>query len=126
MSASSREWPLFRPADLVLYAFLAALTVALAGGGTGGASRLMVHSPHGESSFDLGRDTSFTVEGRLGPLAVEISGGRARIVSSPCPGRQCVEAGWVTEAGECSACMPSEVWICIEGGPGGAPDAVTH
>ncbi|HRY60905.1 MAG TPA: NusG domain II-containing protein [Candidatus Fermentibacter sp.] len=126
MSASSREWPLFRPADLVLYAFLAALTVALTGGGAGGASRLMVHSPCGESSFDLGRDTSFTVEGRLGPLAVEISGGRARIVSSPCPGRQCVDAGWVTEAGECTACMPSEVWICVEGGSGEAPDAVTH
>lgn len=85
-----------------------------------------MHSPGGDRTLDLGTDTSFTVEGRLGPVTVEISGGRARIRSSPCPGGQCMQAGWLTDAGECSACMPSEVWICVEGGPEGAPDAVTH
>ena len=126
MSASSREWPLFRPGDLVLYAILAAVTAALAVGGPGDASRLAVHSPDGDVSLDLGRDTVFAVEGRLGPVMIEISEGRARILSSPCPGGQCMQTGWLAGAGECSACMPSEVWITVEGGPFGAPDAVTH
>lgn len=126
MSASSREWPLFRPADLVIYAILAAVTAALAVGDPVSASGLVVHAPGGQAAFDLDRDTTLIVEGTLGPVTIEISDGRARIASSPCQGRQCLETGWLSGAGECSACMPSEVWISVEGGPDGAPDAVTH
>jgi len=67
---------------------------------------------------------AFTVQGRVGPSAVEVDGGRLRMQEAPCPGRVCVNQGWIEHAGESIICIPGEIVIRIEGT---APvDAVTR
>jgi hypothetical protein len=92
----------------------------------GGAGSLTIGAPSGESSLALPSDTAFQVQGRLGPVTVEVAGREARISVSPCPGQQCVNTGWISVSGEASVCAPSAVWIRLEGGDGEAPDAVSY
>jgi hypothetical protein len=68
-----------------------------------------------------------SVSGPLGDTVVEIRDGRARIARSPCPGQDCVRAGWIHGAGAASACLPNRVSVRIEGGSkrnSGEADAV--
>lgn len=121
-----RAIPRFRPGDAVLVAAGLAVAALVALGGGREPSRLIVGSPAGETAFGLPLDTVMTVEGLLGPLKVEVSGRRARIAESPCPGQQCVRTGWIDSAGEASVCAPSAVWIRIDGPGGPQPDAVSY
>jgi hypothetical protein len=124
-SADGCEFPFFKPFDLAIYAILAACLVLLLGHGGGDTSTVRVHGPSQETILDLSRDTLLTVRGALGPVTVLVDSGRARIAESPCPGRQCMDRGWIEEAGETSVCIPSGVWIiCESDAPG--PDAVTY
>ena len=67
---------------------------------------------------------SFPVTGRAGSSVVEIEGGRVRMMEAPCPGRVCVNQGWIEHAGQSIVCIPGEILIRIEGT---APvDAVTR
>lgn len=68
--------------------------------------------------------TTFTIPGRVGSSIVEVEGGRVRMVEAPCPGRVCINQGWIQHAGESIVCIPGEIVIRIEGA---APlDAVTR
>lgn len=119
------DYPFFRPLDLLLYAFLAAVPLFLLSRGGGRAEMLLVHSPDGEFRTALGHDTLFSVDGSLGILTVRIESGRARIESSPCTGQQCVHRGWLGSSGDCSVCLPSGVWLRVESDTP-AVDAVTY
>ena len=70
-------------------------------------------------------DRTLTIAGPLGATTVEIQAGKARITASPCPGKQCVRAGWVTETGGIAACAPNRVAIRIIGNSEGV-DAILH
>lgn len=75
-------------------------------------------------SLPLEARTTFTVAGRVGSSAVEIEGGRVRMQEATCPGRVCVNQGWIEHAGQSIICIPGEILIRIEGA---APmDAVTR
>lgn len=51
------------------------------------------------------------VEGPLGTTIVEVVGGRAHVVSSPCPDKVCVHMGWLQRVGDYSACLPNRVLV---------------
>jgi len=68
--------------------------------------------------------SSFPVMGRVGPSVVEIDGGRLRMLEALCPGRVCVNQGWIEHAGESIICIPGEIVIRIEGAT--PVDAVTR
>lgn len=125
-----RRYPWFRPLDpLLALAGLVPLVLALtaAGGATGGRAELVC--PACSDTISLCRDTVVSLPGQLGPVRVEVRGGRARIARSPCPGQDCVRAGWLESAGDMSVCMPSGVLARILPEPGAgdhAPDAVTY
>ena len=70
--------------------------------------------PGGTSCFPLSIDTLFSIEGRLGSVSIEILDGRVRFASSPCPGQQCVAAGWLDSPGDLSVCMPSAVLVLVQ------------
>jgi hypothetical protein len=124
-SADGCRFPFFKPFDLAIYAILAACLVLLLGRRGGDTSTVRVHGPSQEMVLDLSRDTLVAVRGVLGPVTVLVDSGRARIAESPCPGRQCIDRGWIEAAGETSVCIPSGVWIiCESDAPG--PDAVTY
>lgn len=59
--------------------------------------------------------------GPLGDTLVEISGGQARVVSSPCRNQTCVAMPPVRRHGQWTACLPNQVMISVDGGK--APSA---
>ncbi len=126
----ARRYPWIRPLDpLLLLAGILPLLLALNGGREGPAARLELVWPAGSDTLSLSRDTVVSLPGELGPVRVEVYQGRARIARSPCPGQDCVRAGWLESTGEMSVCMPSGVLARVLPEPGagdGGPDAVTY
>lgn len=51
------------------------------------------------------------VEGPLGTTIVEVVGGRAHVISSPCPDKVCIHMGWLQRVGDYSACLPNRVLV---------------
>ncbi len=78
-----------------------------------------VISVHGDVvrtvSLPVATRTALTVQGRVGPSIVEIEGSRVRMREAPCPGRICINQGWVGQPGQSIVCMPGEILIRIEG-----------
>ncbi len=64
------------------------------------------------------------VPGPLGETVVEIEGGVARIVESPCRAKVCMRMGIVSSPGDWVACVPNRVFVKVEAS--GAVDAVTR
>ena len=46
---------------------------------------------------------------------IVIRDGRAAIVSSTCPGEDCVHSGWISQAGRSVFCLPNRVEVRIAG-----------
>jgi hypothetical protein len=65
--------------------------------------------------FPLEAEEKVAVPGPAGKTIVEISGGKARVLSSPCENQTCVAAGHIRRQGEWAACLPNKVFISIEG-----------
>jgi hypothetical protein len=126
--ASPERYRLFRPADLVIPAVLVPLLLLLGSGSGGEGGTAKIHLPDGSSvSLELVRDTSVTVSGNLGPVVISVEGGGVRIGSSPCPGQDCVRQRAITSPGEAVVCIPSGVFVTVEGDPAdGFPDAYSY
>lgn len=63
----------------------------------------------------LDAERTITVPGRRGASVVQIAGGKARFVDSPCRGKVCIHAGWQSRAGAYAACLPNGVSLSILG-----------
>jgi len=74
----------------------------------------------------VSEDTVREVPGPLGQTRVEIRDGRIRILSSPCPLKLCVKAGWIDRAGEMIVCLPNEVVVRLPGDLPGGIDALSR
>jgi len=48
-------------------------------------------------------------------VVIEIEGGRARVVDSPCRDKLCVRAGWLDRPGDVAVCLPQRVIVEIRG-----------
>ena len=56
------------------------------------------------------------VSGLRGITTVEIAeDGTVSVLDSECPGKHCVRAGKIREAGEIIVCAPNGVWVSIVG-----------
>jgi len=59
-------------------------------------------------------------------MQVVIENGSVRVISSPCPEKICILTGAISRPGNWIACLPSGIFLRIEGkSRGGEPDAVT-
>ena len=89
---------------------------------------MIVHGPDCELRLSTSTDTLVTIEGSMGSLTLQIEGGRARIVDSPCPGQDCVTQGWISTPGAPLVCIPSGVYVLLEasGEDGAGVDAVSY
>jgi len=102
-----------RPADVAVVV-LAALLVGAAwaalwsGGGEGETVRITAPGAQ-PIELTLAADRSVSVAGALGPSVLEVRGGRVRFVESPCTGRYCIHAGWLSRGGQVAACLPNGV-----------------
>ncbi|MBQ9538012.1 MAG: NusG domain II-containing protein [Treponema sp.] len=101
----------------VLLLFIAILTASILMLRKGGAdeSQLIVRTPEGEFVYPLSKDAVYDIEGAVGTSKIEVLGGKARFLDSPCPGKTCVLSGYLSEPGAWAACLPNEVFIRIEG-----------
>ena len=110
----------FRKGDV-----LALLLVALLALGTGAAytcmgnreeaKRVQVwHEGQLVREISLQSEETFRVEGDY-ISTVTVSGGRAAITASDCPGADCVHSGWIALPGRSVVCLPNRVEIRITG-----------
>lgn len=113
--------------DAAVVAFLAAAVAALfvvrADARPGGVEVAVAGRP--ARPLDLARDRVEEVPGPLGVTRIEVRGGRARVLSSPCRLGLCRHGGWVGASGGPIVCIPNEVVIRGRAAPGG-PDAVSR
>ncbi|MGI5055826.1 NusG domain II-containing protein [Treponema socranskii] len=115
--------------DIAVFAVFAAVTVyAFSFAYSGGVERreLVVHTPRGIFAYDMSKDRIIDIEGAIGISRIEISGGTARFLDSPCPNKTCVQSMPIRETGEWSACLPNQVFLRIEGGSAGSVDATVR
>jgi hypothetical protein len=66
------------------------------------------------------------VRGRLGESLIEIDAGRIRFHASPCPGKQCIHAGWLSRGGELVTCLPNQVSIELHSAEENEFDAIAY
>ena len=117
------------PGDIVLAAVVllsaAALLVARPGGGTPRAASVQVG---GEvvRLLPLHEAARIEVPGPAGVSAVEVDGGRARVVDSPCARRICVRRGWLRAVGDVAVCVPNHLVVRVEGEGGPSFDGVSR
>ena len=115
--------------DAVVLGLLCAAVLALVGPKTAGGRPATVEVEVAGTivaNLDLARDGVSEAAGPLGVTAIEVAGGRVRVVSSPCPRQACRHGGWIGRAGEVLVCLPNEVVIRLPGERPGAPDAVSR
>ncbi len=65
------------------------------------------------------RSRKFVVRGAGGATVVEVSGGRARVLTSHCRDKICVGVGWIDSPGKAVICLPNRVVLRITGSRGG-------
>ena len=63
----------------------------------------------------LSSDRQLDIAGPLGNSRIEITGGKARFISSPCMSKSCVHTGWLEHTGELAACLPNRISIQLRG-----------
>lgn len=64
---------------------------------------------------DLMKDGSYTVDGKLGEVLVEVQDGRVRVEKEYSPHHYCSIQGYVSDPSTPIICLPNEVVVTIEG-----------
>jgi len=112
---------------LVLLGALA--LAAFVRGGAHGATRAVVTVGRDEVAvLSLAAPGVTTVEGKLGPVVLEVKGGAIRVTKSGCPHHVCIAMGAKSRSGDLLACAPNGLVVRLAGGAPGAdaPDAVSR
>jgi hypothetical protein len=90
--------------------------------GSGSADEVVVTGAEGRWIFPRNAAETLRVAGPLGDTVVELSGGRVRVIASPCTNQTCVAAGGIRSHGQWIACLPNQVLVSIKAGPGPSRD----
>jgi hypothetical protein len=110
----------WKGADLLFLALAigaSGASLVFAAQGTAGRATLVAESPAGSYLYSLDEDAVVNIPGTLGDSALEIRGGAARFVDSPCENKLCVAHRPLSRSGDWSACLPNRVIIRVEGLP---------
>ena len=67
-------------------------------------------------SAALAEERIVRLESAIGPVEIEIHGGRARVKEAHCRNQLCVKQGWVSRG--VIVCLPGKVVVYVGGGPG--------
>lgn len=102
--------------SLVISLAVVILVSAFAFADSSEPTQVSVQSSEGDFLYTLAQARSIRVEGPIGHTHIEIEGGRARVVASPCRDQICVAAGWLEASGNWTACLPNRVFVRVEGG----------
>lgn len=101
----------FFPFDFILVFSIAILCFFLIKNLFGAAGgKVFVQADNQNFEYSLENEGIFTAQGELGVSTFEISGGKVRILDSPCPNKTCVAAGWSNQV----VCLPNKIFIRTE------------
>ncbi|WP_155816655.1 NusG domain II-containing protein [Sphaerochaeta pleomorpha] len=104
--------------DLSIFLLCIAILILLfANQQSKGGGYLQVESPGGTYRYSLATDTHFHVSGPLGETEIEIAGGKARIVDSPCPTKSCTRQLPISTGNGWVACLPNQILLTIVSSP---------
>lgn len=113
---------LFKPADIIILISAGFLTFWLYSvfwfdnSQQGKADRLLLQFADNDAiEYPLNKEQVITIKGRLGPTLIEIKQGKARFIHSSCRNQFCVFHGWLTVAGDTTACLPNRISISLKG-----------
>jgi hypothetical protein len=121
-----KKKPPLKPLDFAAIAISLGITLCTgltAYAETRSAGQVLIQGSGRTWIFPLDAEEQVAVAGPLGETVVEIQGGRARVLSSPCGNQTCVAAGHIRRQGEWAACLPNKVLIAIEGSDSETLDA---
>lgn len=78
-------------------------------------------------TVDLNKNTGpepITVQGKLGPVIIEVENKKIRISEARCPDQICVKQGWIDSLAQSIICVPNELAIYFDAKP--PVDAITR
>jgi hypothetical protein len=75
---------------------------------------------------DLQRSQKIPIQGRLGESLIEVAEGHIRFIASPCRGKYCIHAGWLTKGGDFVACLPNQVSLELHRAETSEFDAIVY
>lgn len=103
---------------MAVFVVVSAVTVICAlkvYGGNRSEARLHIQGTGGSWVYPMDKTELVEIPGPLGRTVVELSGGEARVVSSPCANKTCIASGTIHRRGQWVACLPNGVSLTVEG-----------
>jgi hypothetical protein len=99
---------------IVLALAISVFSAVLVYAGPDRQKKLVIQGPGGSWVFPLDAEELVSVAGPLGTTTVELRGGRARVLASPCTNQLCIAAGTIHGRGQWLACLPNKVLVRVE------------
>lgn len=102
-------------AVLVITAFaLAAAAAANALGNAVDARTAVIQDADGNTfAMPLSKDDILTVASSAGTNVIEAQSGKVRVSEADCPNQDCVDQGWISNAGQQIVCLPHKLVVNI-------------
>ena len=93
---------------------LAAATAAHALGNAVDARTAVIQDTDGNTfAMPLSKDDVLTVASSAGTNVIEVQSGKVRVSEADCPNQDCVEQGWISNAGQQIVCLPHKLVVNI-------------
>ena len=96
-----------KPVDIIIFLIFAAVTIL-------SKPMLIITAEKTNYIYPLDKDATYKVKGLLGTSIIQVKDGQAFFVDSPCPNKNCVNAGHISGNGQWNACLPNSVFIHIQ------------
>lgn len=64
-------------------------------------------------AMPLSKDDVLTVASSAGTNVVEVQSGKVRVSEADCPNQDCVDQGWISNAGQQIVCLPHKLVVNI-------------
>ena len=102
-------------AALVITALaLAAAAAAYVLGNAVDARTAVIQDADGNTfAMPLSKDDVLTVASSAGTNVVEVQSGKVRVSEADCPNQDCVDQGWISNAGQQIVCLPHKLMVNI-------------
>ena len=93
---------------------LAAATAANALGNAVDARTAVIQDADGNTfTMPLSQDDVLTVASSAGTNVIEVQAGKVRVSEADCPNQDCVDQGWISNAGQQIVCLPHKLVVNI-------------
>lgn len=102
-------------AVLVITAFALAAAAAINALGSAVDARTAVIQDADGNTFamPLSKDDVLTVTSSAGTNVIEVQSGKVRVSEADCPNQDCVDQGWISNAGQQIVCLPHKLVVNI-------------